>query len=356
MEDAAGDTTTGSDLTDADVKTQNAMSAALPAIAEEATILDWPESWPGNWPDEPAGDLVELRAGSNGWTCMPARPDTPTNDPRCLNADMLVWQKAILTKSEPQVAGVGISYMLQGGSSANRSDPFLLEPLDDQEWSVGPAHLMLYFPGGEEALRNYATTPSPAPWLMNEGTPYAHLMIGIPPHPEPVAVENKIQNAMSAAPPAIAEEATILDWPEGWPGDWPDEPAGDLVELRVGSNGWTCMPARPDTPTNDPRCLNADMLVWQKAILTKSEPQVDGVGISYMLQGGSSANRSDPFLLEPLEGQEWSIGPAHIMVFVPGGEASIAAYSTTPGPAPWLMNEGTPYAHLMIGIPKLAAE
>ena len=169
-------------------------------------------------------------------------------------------------------------------------------------------------------------------------------------------VEGKVQNAMSAAPPAIAQEATIMDWPEGWPGNWPDEPAGELVELRPGSNGWTCFPARPDTPTNDPQCLNQDMLAWRQAILDKTEPEVNGVGIAYMLQGGSSASKSDPFLLEPPAGQEWGIGPAHLMVYVPGGEDHLTAFSTQPGPIPWLMNEGTPYAHLMITIPPLATE
>src|SRR5688572_10386175 len=45
--------------------------------------------------------------------------------------------------------------------------------------------------------------------------------------------EEKIQNAMSAAPASIAQDATILDWPA--------EAGGEFVELRSGSNGWTCL-------------------------------------------------------------------------------------------------------------------
>jgi len=54
----------------------------------------------------------------------------------------------------------------------------------------------------------------------------------------------KIQNAMSAAPPAISRHATILDWPakEG------DQP----MVLRKGTNEWTCFPDDPGTPGNDP--------------------------------------------------------------------------------------------------------
>ena len=38
-----------------------------------------------------------------------------------------------------------------------------------------------------------------------------------------VPAEDKIANAMSAGPAVIAEEAAILDYPQGWPGNWPDD-------------------------------------------------------------------------------------------------------------------------------------
>ena len=45
---------------------------------------------------------------------------------------------------------------------------------------------------------------------------------------------------MSAAPPAIADQATILDF------DMDD--AGAFVVLRDGSNGWSCFPDFPGVP------------------------------------------------------------------------------------------------------------
>jgi hypothetical protein len=266
---------------------------------------------------------------------------------------MLAWRKAIIDKTTPEPTGVGIAYMLQGGSSASTVDPFLLEPPAGEDWGSGPAHIMILPPGGEEDLAAFGTTPGPAPWVMNSGTPYAHLMVAMPPIPEAVAAEDKIANAMSAGPAAIAEEATIMDWPAGWPGNWPDEPGGELIELRPGSNGWTCLPDRPETPTNDPLCLNEEMLAWRKAIIDKTAPEPSGVGIAYMLQGGSSASTIDPFLLEPPAGEDWGSGPAHVMILTPGGEEDLAAFGTTPGPAPWVMNSGTPYAHLMVAIPPI---
>jgi hypothetical protein len=165
--------------------------------------------------------------------------------------------------------------------------------------------------------------------------------------------EDKIANAMSAGPAVIAEEATIMDWPAGWPGNWPAEPGGEPIELRPGSNGWTCLPDRPETPTNDPLCLNEEMLAWRKAIIDKTAPEPRGVGIAYMLQGGSSASTVDPFLLEPPAGEDWGSGPAHLMILTPGGEQDLAAFGTTPGPAPWVMNSGSPYAHLMVALPAI---
>lgn len=63
-----------------------------------------------------------------------------------------------------------------------------------------------------------------------------------------MTAEEKIANAMTAAPASIAGKATILDWPakEG------DKPA----VLRAGTNGWSCLPDMPDTEGNDPACLD----------------------------------------------------------------------------------------------------
>ena len=52
---------------------------------------------------------------------------------------------------------------------------------------------------------------------------------------EPITqTEAKIQSAMSAAPIAIARDATILDYPAN--------PTDPPIELRKGTNGWSCFP------------------------------------------------------------------------------------------------------------------
>src|SRR5215831_15487218 len=97
----------------------------------------------------------------------------------------------------------------------------------------------------------------------------------------PQSKKAKIQNAMSAAPKAIAKDATILDYPAK-EGDQPPV-------LRQGTNGWTCFPDDPNSPGNDPMCLDKMGMVWFQALMMKTEPKLTTPGLSYMLQGGSYA-------------------------------------------------------------------
>ena len=74
-----------------------------------------------------------------------------------------------------------------------------------------------------------------------------------------LAVDGKIQDAMSAAPLAIAKDATVIDWPA--PG------GGDLVVLRKGTNDWTCYPDWTASPGNDPECNDPVMEAWFRALM-----------------------------------------------------------------------------------------
>jgi len=156
------------------------------------------------------------------------------------------------------------------------------------------------------------------------------------------SVQDKIQNAMSAAPGSVAINATIMDWPatEG------DEP----VMLREGSNDWTCFPDYPASPSNDPTCLDKTWMQWFKAYMNKTEPKIAAPGFAYMLQGGSDASNTDPFAAEPPAGEKWLEAPPHLMVVVPGKlDPSVFSSEYNSG-GPWIMWGGTPYEHLMIPV------
>ena len=125
----------------ADDKIANAMSAGPAAVSEHATIMDWPA--------EAGGEFVELRAGDNGWTCLPDDPTTPTgNDPWCVDKVWMDFLKAYMAGAEPKIDHPGIAYMLQGGPAADNDDPMVMEPPAGQEWQIDPPHIMVLSPLG----------------------------------------------------------------------------------------------------------------------------------------------------------------------------------------------------------------
>jgi hypothetical protein len=154
-------------------KIQSAMSAALPSIAEQATIRDWPA--------EEGGEMPVLREGSDAWTCLPDMPDTPGNDPMCLDEPWLQWAAAWMNKTEPNITRMGFGYMLQGGTPESNTDPYATGPTPDNEWMTeGVPHLMILVPD-EAALAGLPTDPNNGgPWVMWKGTPYVHIMAPMP--------------------------------------------------------------------------------------------------------------------------------------------------------------------------------
>ena len=91
--------------------------------------------------------------------------------------------------------------------------------------------------------------------------------------------EWKIANALSAGPAAITEHATVID----------GMPNGKV--LRQGTNGWTCMPDVPGRPQHDPMCADETMMKWFMATLAGKKPDIDRVGLSYMLMGEARRGR-----------------------------------------------------------------
>jgi len=152
--------------------------------------------------------------------------------------------------------------------------------------------------------------------------------------------EQKIANAMSAGPMAVAGKATILDWPakEG------EKPA----VLRMGTNGWTCLPDMPQTQGSDPMCLDRSWMVWVEAYLAHKPVQVSTVGIGYMTApGGAFESNSDPYAVAKTADNQWTHHPPHVMILVPDLKA-LQGISTDPANGgPYVMFAGTPYAHIM---------
>jgi hypothetical protein len=148
--------------------------------------------------------------------------------------------------------------------------------------------------------------------------------------------EVKIARAMSAAPAAVSDRATIMD--------------ADGAILREGTNGWTCM---PDTMPGDkaPMCNDATWMKLMKAVAAKEPFKTEGIGISYMLRGdvGAGSSNSDPYHPDPKNAEDYTETGPHVMIVVPKPMLEGLTRDPKSG-GPYVMWGDTPYAHIMVPV------
>ncbi len=148
----------------------SAMAAAPAAIAQKAAIITMDE----------AGKMTQLRAGTNGFTCMPDNPATPGPDPMCMDKNAMAWTMAWVSKAAPPAEQPGVMYMLAGGTDASNTDPYATAPTTGGDWIKTGPHLMIV--GSAKALEGHPSGAAPdtsVPYVMWAGTPYAHLMVPV---------------------------------------------------------------------------------------------------------------------------------------------------------------------------------
>lgn len=144
-----------------------------------------------------------------------------------------------------------------------------------------------------------------------------------------------IANALSAAPPSVADGAKVM--------------LMDGTVLRPGTNGWTCFPDDPTVPNNSPMCLDAAWLAFFDAYMHRTTPNFNGVGIGYMLQSDMPVSNTDPFATGPTPENQWiQEGVPHIMLIVSDSRLLEGLPTDPNNGGPWIMWKGTPYAHIMI--------
>lgn len=162
-----------------------------------------------------------------------------------------------------------------------------------------------------------------------------------------MTAEEAIRSAVSAAPRSVTDDATIVA------GTLPPM-GGNQSErvLREGDNGWVCMPDNPNVPGDSPACVDAAWEAFLAAFLSgEPAPEVEEIGISYMLRGDFPTSNVDPSASGPTDENEWiqNSGP-HLMVVLPD-LSSLEGLAESPGNGPWVMWPDTPYAHIMIPVP-----
>ena len=149
---------------------KSAMQAAPAKVADKATIVAMEKD-----------GMRTVRAGSNGFTCMPDNPVTPGPDPMCMDAAAMEWAHAWMSHKDPMAGKIGFMYMLAGGTDASNTDPYADKPTAANHWVKTGAHVMIV--GADPAFYDMypkdADPDTSVPYVMWPGTPYQHLMIPV---------------------------------------------------------------------------------------------------------------------------------------------------------------------------------
>jgi hypothetical protein len=145
-------------------KIARALSAAPPDIAKAATVME----------KDPQGKMTVLRAGTNGFTCMPGDPTGVGMPAMCEDKASIEWSMDFAAhKPKPTNTVPGITYMLAGATQRSDSDPYdnTSEPI-----KIGP-HWMIMWPFDPKTTGLPTQHKPTGAYIMWAGSPYAHLHV-----------------------------------------------------------------------------------------------------------------------------------------------------------------------------------
>jgi hypothetical protein len=147
-----------------------------------------------------------------------------------------------------------------------------------------------------------------------------------------------IESALRAAPPAIAETATVMNM------------NGEV--LRDGSGAYTCFPY--EGKGSAAMCLDAEWMVWADAWMNrKMDYKPARFGLAYMLAGDApdgGASNIDPFATERTDDNQWVVEGPHVMILTPDQTLLADVTSDTDAGGPYVMWKDTPFAHIMMPV------
>ena len=154
----------------------------------------------------------------------------------------------------------------------------------------------------------------------------------------------------SAAPSFLGQRALVID------------AGGDT--LRMGDNGWTCMPGNPRGISNPKAgwknaheamsvCADAASMAWMQAWMAGTKPQLERDGFMWMLHGDMGDDNTTPMVMtksDAADPSQWIESGPHLML-MPKNLESLANFTDdfTRG-EPYVMFPGSDYAHLMIPV------
>jgi hypothetical protein len=153
--------------------------------------------------------------------------------------------------------------------------------------------------------------------------------------PAPVTDQDYMKRVMTAAPPQIVADATVVR-----------TKGGAMDTLKKGTNQWTCMEAN-----GVPMCMDPNAMEWAHAWQSHG-PASTKNGFIYMLAGDTGASNTDPYATAKTADNHWIQTGSHVMIVGPAAQA-MAGYPKTADAdptKPYVMWPGSPYEHLMIPV------
>ena len=147
--------------------------------------------------------------------------------------------------------------------------------------------------------------------------------------------QGRIERALSAAPPEVAEGATVAE----------TDARGNVKILRAGTNGFTCTPGDPGGVGKPAMCQDAASRQWDDDLSHhRAKPTNTVPGITYMLAGATQRSDSDPY---DTTSKPIAIGP-HWMIMWPFDPKATGLPDRHKPTGAYIMWAGTPYAHLHV--------
>ena len=199
------------------------------------------------------------------------------------------------------------------------------------------------------------------PWMMEEGTPQAHLMIpingtelsnggGATARLDTKAIDDPVAQALLPLPDALRNDATVFTYN-------PD--TGERIVLRQGSNGIECQPRNPDTGFT--RCYHESR---GAELDLRARLSAQGRSDEEILAAVAAAREAGTIESTPFGALAYRLyeedDRLKLLWILSLPEAMPEPLGMPTGPQrdqslagrgrPWMMREGTPAAHLMIPI------
>jgi hypothetical protein len=145
-------------------KIARALSAAPPDVAKAATVVEM----------DGQGKMTVLRAGTNGFTCMPGDLTGVAQPAMCADESSMQWFRDFAEhKPKPTNTNPGITYMLAGATQRSDSDPY---DTTSKPIAIGP-HWMIMWPFDPKTTGLPTTHRPTGAYIMWAGSPYAHVHI-----------------------------------------------------------------------------------------------------------------------------------------------------------------------------------